>query len=45
MNASPTIGDTPLDSLIAHTMSWEATLVAEVVGLRDCGRLLFARPL
>lgn len=32
-NARPTVGDTPRDSLTAQTSSWDAMLVAAVVGL------------
>lgn len=32
-NARPTVDDTPRDSLTAQTMSWEAMLLAAVVGL------------
>jgi hypothetical protein len=31
-NARPTVGDTPRDSLTAQTSSWDAMLVAAVVG-------------
>jgi hypothetical protein len=39
MKAKPTVDETPRDSLIAHMMSWPATLVAVAVG-RAVGRLL-----
>lgn len=32
-NARPTVDDTPRDSLTAQTISWDAILVAVVVGL------------
>jgi type II secretory pathway component PulF len=43
INAKPTVGDTPRDSLTAQTSSWDAMLVAAVTGLVDGASLVAAR--